>query len=71
MRKLQNAQGVSRKYVPGDHTGLEIDLELAGLDPSSQNFAGTSAHYGEDGRSLEWIDANSETTAVVLVTLTR
>lgn len=50
---------------------LAIVLGLPGLGLASQNFGGIYTHYGEDGRPFDWIDANSETSAVVLVTLTR
>ena len=58
-------------HLTGDHAALDIVLGLLERNPASEHFGGIYTHYGEDGKSFPWIDANSETTAVVLLTIRR
>jgi len=58
-------------HLTGDHTALDIVLGLQERNPASENFGGIYTHYGEDGKPFPWVDANSETTAVVLLTIHR
>ncbi|MGB3905580.1 MAG: hypothetical protein WBB22_11710 [Anaerolineae bacterium] len=58
-------------HLTGNHTALDIVLGLLERNPASDNFGGIYTHYGEDGKPFPWIDANCETTAVVLLTIQR
>lgn len=58
-------------HLTGDPAALDIVLGLQERDPASKNFGGIYTHYGEDGKPFPWIDANTETTSVVLLTLHR
>lgn len=58
-------------HLTGDYAALDIVLGLQERNPASENFGGMYTHYGEDGKPFPWTDANSETTAVVLLTIYR
>ena len=53
-------------HLTGDRAALDIVLALQERNPASEHLGGIYTHYGEDGKPFPWIDANSETTAVVL-----
>jgi hypothetical protein len=56
-------------HLTGDPAALAIVLGLQERNPASENFGGIYTHYGEDGKPFPWIDANTETTSVVLLTV--
>lgn len=58
-------------HLTGDRDALDIVRGLQERNPDSENFGGIYTHYGEDGKPFPWIDANTETTSVVLLTVNR
>jgi len=60
-------------YLTGDEDALAILRKMQETDPASPNYGGIYNMYDENGERFpaDQIDANSETTAVVLLTLDR